>query len=319
VRAGGKVSAPVLKNDYDPEGGALTVTAVTPFEGADVHPGLNGQSVDIEVAPTVVSSFTVSYSVADAAGNQASAFVDVRIVPANEVNRPPTARTDIGRTRSGVPVVIAAVANDSDPDGDIIAVESIRSQPTGGTASVERGAVVYTPSSTFVGTDRFTYALVDAGGEVAVGEVLIGVMPAAGANRAPEAFDDEVRAVAGSAPLVYDVLIAATAIVVVAAGTTLWRTRRTTDWAVAVFFAGLTVTLLAGLHWTEFQLISRGGGMLNQGRYLLPLVGIAGLAVAQALRLLPQRLRPHGAALVAGGLLALQFLALALMLDRFYA
>ena len=114
-------------------------------------------------------------------------------------------------------------------------------------------------------------------------------------------------------PLVYDVLIAATAIVVVAAGTTLWRTRRTTDWAVAVFFAGLTVTLLAGLHWTEFQLISRGGGTLNQGRYLLPLVGIAGLCVAQALRLLPPRLRPYGVGVVTGGLLALQLLALGLM------
>ncbi len=61
-----------------------------------------------------------------------------------------------------------------------------------------------------------------------------------------------------------------------------------------MFFAGVTIALLAGLHWTEFQLISRGGGTLNQGRYLLPLVGIAGLAVVQALRLLPQRLRPHG-------------------------
>ena len=127
-------------------------------------------------------------------------------MPADEVNRPPIARTDIARTRSGVPVLIEVVANDSDPDGDIIAVESIRTQPTGGTARVEDGAVVYTPSDTFAGTDRFTYSLVDAGGEIAIGEVLVGVMPLAGANRAPEAFDDTVEAVAGSAPLVFDVL-----------------------------------------------------------------------------------------------------------------
>jgi 4-amino-4-deoxy-L-arabinose transferase-like glycosyltransferase len=120
-------------------------------------------------------------------------------------------------------------------------------------------------------------------------------------------------------PLVYDVLIAATAIVVVAAGTTLWRTRRTTDWAVAVFFAGLAFTLLAGLHWTEFRLLARGGGMLNQGRYLLPLAGLAGLCVAQALRVLPSRLRPYGVGVVTGGLLALQLLALGLMMDRYFA
>ena len=148
----------------------------------------------------------MSYTVADDAGNQSSAFVEVRIVPPDEVNRPPIARTDIARTRSGVAVIVEAVANDSDPDGDIIAVESIRTQPTGGTAAVEDGDVVYTPSDTFVGTDRFTYSLVDAGGEIAVGEVLIGVMPAAGANRAPEAFDDSVQAIAGAAPLVFDVL-----------------------------------------------------------------------------------------------------------------
>ena len=105
-----------------------------------------------------------------------------------------------------MPVAIEVVANDTDPDGDIIAVENIRSQPTGGVARVEAGLVVYTPSDTFTGTDRFTYSLVDAGGEIAIGEVLVGVMPLSGANRAPEAFDDDVEAVAGSAPLVFDVL-----------------------------------------------------------------------------------------------------------------
>ncbi len=206
VRAGGKVSVPVLKNDYDPEGGVLEVVSVTPFEGADTAPGLNGQTVDVRVATDVISSFTLSYTVADEAGNQASAFLEVRIVPADEVNRPPIARTDTARTRSGVPVLIEVVANDSDPDGDIIAAEAIRTQPTGGTARVEDGAVVYTPSETFSGTDRFTYALVDAGGEIGIGEVLVGVMPLAGENRAPEAFDDAVDAVAGSAPLIFDVL-----------------------------------------------------------------------------------------------------------------
>ena len=62
----------MLANDYDPEGGTLVVTAVTPFDGADVAPGLNGQTVDVRVAPTVVSSFTLSYTVADKAGNQST-------------------------------------------------------------------------------------------------------------------------------------------------------------------------------------------------------------------------------------------------------
>ena len=177
VRAGGRVAVPVLTNDYDPEGGALEVASVTTNPAAETAPGLNGQTVDIDVRPDVISSFTLSYTVADEGGNQASAFIEVRIVPADEVNRPPIARTDLARTRSGVPIAIEVVANDSDPDGDIIAVQNVRTQPGGGTARVDNGAIVYTPSDTFSGTDRFSYALVDANGEIAIGEVLVGVMP----------------------------------------------------------------------------------------------------------------------------------------------
>jgi 4-amino-4-deoxy-L-arabinose transferase-like glycosyltransferase len=120
-------------------------------------------------------------------------------------------------------------------------------------------------------------------------------------------------------PIFYDLLIGATIVVAAAAGTTIWRTRRRADWAVGAFLVLATVTLLAGLHWTEFQQIRRGGTPLNQGRYLLPLVGVAGLVVVQALRALPARLRPHGVAALIGGMLVMQLVALGLMLDRFYA
>jgi len=120
-------------------------------------------------------------------------------------------------------------------------------------------------------------------------------------------------------PITYDLLAALTLGVIVAAGLTVWRTRRSTDWAVAAFLVLVTLALLAGLHVTEFRQIARGGGALNQGRYLLPLVGVAGLVVAQALRALPARLRPHGVATIVGSLLVLQLVSLGLMLDRFYA
>jgi 4-amino-4-deoxy-L-arabinose transferase-like glycosyltransferase len=119
--------------------------------------------------------------------------------------------------------------------------------------------------------------------------------------------------------IVNDMLRVLTVAVFAAAVVTLWRTRRRTDWAVAAFLVLVTLTLLAGLHWTEYQQIARGGGPLTQGRYLLPLVGVAGLVVAHALRVLPARMRPQGAATLIGALLVLQFAALGLMLDRFYA
>jgi hypothetical protein len=79
------------------------------------------------------------------------------------------------------------------------------------------------------------------------------------------------------------------------------------------------VSLLAGLHWSEYHLIVSGAGNFNQGRYLLPLVGIAGLVLALALRRLPARWRPAAVAAVLAGLFVLQALSLGLVLERFYA
>lgn len=115
---------------------------------------------------------------------------------------------------------------------------------------------------------------------------------------------------------VYAVLSALTVLVCGAAAAFLWRVRRSLDWAVGAFLALVTVALIAGLHWSEFR-ISPGG--FNQGRYLLPLVGIAGLLVAWALQLLPARRRPLGAAVVIATLFALQLFSLELVAERFYA
>jgi 4-amino-4-deoxy-L-arabinose transferase-like glycosyltransferase len=107
--------------------------------------------------------------------------------------------------------------------------------------------------------------------------------------------------------------------VLVAAAVALWRRRRSVDLAVAAFFAIPTVILMAVLHWEEYhQLLNRGTGFI-QGRYLLPLVGLAGLAAAQAVRLLPRARRALGVAGMVSLLFALQFLALGLVLKRFYA
>jgi 4-amino-4-deoxy-L-arabinose transferase-like glycosyltransferase len=118
---------------------------------------------------------------------------------------------------------------------------------------------------------------------------------------------------------VYVVLAALTVMVSLAALVALWRRRRSLDLRALAFVALVTVSLIAGLHWTDYHQLSSGRGPFAQGRYLLPLVGVAGLAVAQALSLLRHRWRPAGVAVVLGGLFALDVFALGLMLERFYA
>jgi 4-amino-4-deoxy-L-arabinose transferase-like glycosyltransferase len=116
---------------------------------------------------------------------------------------------------------------------------------------------------------------------------------------------------------VYLLATAATIGVAVAAAVRLWRDRGRHDLAVGAFLVLVVLTLLAGLHWTDFHLSA--GGSFMQGRYLLPLLAIAGLTLAQALRLLSPRRRVWGVAVVLAALFALQALSLGTMLERFYA
>ncbi len=117
----------------------------------------------------------------------------------------------------------------------------------------------------------------------------------------------------------YWLLGLATVAVAAAAGARLWRGRARMDGGVAALFALAAAGLLAGLHWTEYHVLAAHAGGFMQGRYLLPLVGLGGLALAQALRLLPGRRQAAGAAAAVGALFALQVLSLGLVLVRFYA
>ena len=87
---------------------------------------------------------------------------------------PPVAVDDAFSTAAATPVTIAVLANDSDPDGDSIAITAVQS-PTagGGTAAVDDNGtpgvstddrIRYTPASGFAGLDTFSYTIT-AGGE----------------------------------------------------------------------------------------------------------------------------------------------------------
>jgi predicted membrane protein DUF2142 len=91
------------------------------------------------------------------------------------------------------------------------------------------------------------------------------------------------------------------------------------DRAVLAFFALGAGCLVVGGHWVEFQSLLREQGTTTQGRYLLPLLPLAAVAVAAALSALPRSRRAVGAALVLGGMVALQLFSLAAVAARFYA
>lgn len=207
VRPGGNAVARVLINDFDPEGGALRITDVSLVDDVVFRIGPNDQDILVGLADTITTGFTFTYEATDDGGLTAAEFVDVRIVPAGDPNRPPVARPDDTRTLESTPVAIPVLDNDSDPDGDLLRVESIALQPSAGIAELnDDGTITYTPRRAFKGTDRFQYIVIDAFGDRAVGDVLVGVMPISAENRPPSAVDDRITAGAGSDSIVIPVL-----------------------------------------------------------------------------------------------------------------
>jgi 4-amino-4-deoxy-L-arabinose transferase-like glycosyltransferase len=85
------------------------------------------------------------------------------------------------------------------------------------------------------------------------------------------------------------------------------------------FFGLALLALLAGLHVTDYRAIIAGQPAVIQGRYLLPLVALFGLAVGTLLTRLPRRWRGPACGTVLAGLLILQTLALASVARGYYA
>lgn len=137
-----------------------------------------------------------SYVAADELGDESNvATATIR------VDGPPVAADDVGTSVNGQAVLVDVLANDSDPNGDSLSV-SLASQPSGGTAQVTTGGILYTPNPGFFGAESFTYVASDGVFQSAPATVTIifSLVP-----RPPTAVDDQV--VTGvDTPVLVDVL-----------------------------------------------------------------------------------------------------------------
>lgn len=98
---------------------------------------------------------------------------------------PPTAVDDTLVTEAGVATTINVLANDSDPNGDDITLESVADPAHGAVTFGASGEVTYTPDADFTGSDSFTYVVSD-GNDTAVGTVRVTVNAGVAAtNTAP--------------------------------------------------------------------------------------------------------------------------------------
>lgn len=126
------------------------------------------------------------------------------VIAAETINNLPLLSADIVSTTPGVSLIVSVLANDIDPDGDLLTITSV-SKPQFGTVSTNGTNVTYQPNVNFVGADSFTYQVSDGKGASAGGVVSVLVQTASGPNQAPLAMSDSISTTSGVA-ITIDVL-----------------------------------------------------------------------------------------------------------------
>ena len=120
-------------------------------------------------------------------------------------NAAPKATDDTMETPADTPVVIDVLANDTDPDGDVLQV-AVASSPAHGTVARVADGFRYLPDAEYVGRDRFAYTVTDGRNPGMTALVHVTVLPVNDAPTGVGAIPDQ-RLEEGGAPVTLDVAL----------------------------------------------------------------------------------------------------------------
>ncbi len=193
-------------NDTDADGDPLFVSAIPTPPGAGTAVIENGK---IRFTPsTVTGMHPFIYRVSDGRGGTDTATIYVNVVSATTppTNQSPVAVNDTVTTTQNTSVLINVLANDSDPDGDVLTLAAITSPPpaNAGVAAIENNQIRFTPTSTFTGAVNIGYQISDGRGGIATATAAITVIASTGPNTAPYAYDDTGYTVAVGQSILID-------------------------------------------------------------------------------------------------------------------
>ncbi|GAA1861339.1 Ig-like domain-containing protein [Microbacterium koreense] len=213
VRAGAQVDIPVLENDVAPAGGRPLLDPSLVSSSTPDALAFAADDVVRYLAPDEPGDYEIGYGIF-ATGSPAladTATVRVRVLD-DEENRAPVPETLEGRVLSGQTTVIDVDGFGRDPDGDVVTLDRIVTQPERGAAtlSADGASIVYTSVPGDRGQVSFTYRLIDQFGDEGEGLVRVGVLDAE-SNPSPVTYTDYVHVQLGAdntirvAPLANDV------------------------------------------------------------------------------------------------------------------
>ncbi|MFN8020996.1 MAG: Ig-like domain-containing protein [Acidimicrobiales bacterium] len=200
TQLGQSVDVPVLDNDVDAEGDPLSIVKVGEAEHGTTAIGADG-TVRYEPEPKFVGRDTFTYEVSDGFGAGGTAKVTVDVVEATTTDRPPVARDDRAFTTAGQRVRIEALANDDDPDGDNITIQSAGTLENVDISTVGNGAIDVVPSIDVAGLITFQYTIADDGGLTDTARVSVWVEAIATTAKAPIVVDDTATTASVAIPI----------------------------------------------------------------------------------------------------------------------
>ncbi len=207
---GSPVVIPVLANDTDPDGDALTVASVESPTGrgtatTDGSAVTYTPNLDFCTADPTSNTDTFTYAVTDGTATVPSAIAVTVTCP----NTAPVANADSATTPEDTVVTIAVLANDTDVNADPISVAAIGSTPAivgtpvataGGSAVLNAdGTITYSPAPDSNGAQTFTYTATDGSAPSAPATVTVSVTPV---NDPPVAADDATSTLEDTSVLV---------------------------------------------------------------------------------------------------------------------
>ncbi|MBB1279878.1 Ig-like domain-containing protein [Pseudoalteromonas sp. SR41-1] len=186
----------VLANDSDIDGDTLVITAAT----ADIG---SASVVDnkIQYTPTANTNGTaiINYTINDGNGGTATTNLTITITPVNDA---PIANTDSATIdEDAAPILINVLANDSDVDGDSLAISAASADI--GSVSVVGNQIQYTPAADDNGVATVTYTVSDSSGGASTTTLTITITPV---NDAPIANTDTATMDEDAAPILINAL-----------------------------------------------------------------------------------------------------------------
>ncbi|ASN19534.1 Ig-like domain-containing protein [Arthrobacter sp. YN] len=189
VVAGMTVRIPVPLDGIDADGDSVQLMGIdkAPELGTAI---LRDGYLEFTAGGTSAGTDTFSYRVRDRIGAENTGTVIVGIAPAEADNQKPIAVDDVIDVRPGRRVAVNALKNDSDPDGDPIALVSAFEAKPELQVEAAAGKVVLTAPGA-AGTDSISYRIQDDKKAEAAAVIRVQTSPTAPLH-APVAVDDRI-------------------------------------------------------------------------------------------------------------------------------